>query len=408
MKYQHDGDGQVDEVTDALGHKRSTKYDANHNVDTATDAMGTGTTPGNVSDYGFNTRNNLESVESPTGGMSTTSWQTIAGGDKPKDSTNADGEKTSFTYDTAGNTKTVAQTGTCGGSVSYTYNPATPDCGGFEGQRCTAQTKMSASKTVKTSFTYDDKGNLTKPVPPKPLGETTYTYDELGRTETLIDGRGIKKVFTYDHLDRPHQGRLHHQRHGPLPLRRRRQPAPARRLHRHGEIRVRPAAARDGPHPPGRLPDPARLHTRGQRRLLPGPGRHHRLHLERGQQTQGVQGPYPCGTVQTVDVDKSSRPEKIKMTSPRGTLVDLAYTYGYGTDAKTDGGKVRTTTDAVTGMKTSYTYDGVGRFSYAAEKKGSTLNSSWQYCVVSGAGIDRTRRPHAEELPHAALPGCLP
>ncbi|MYZ18457.1 RHS repeat domain-containing protein, partial [Streptomyces sp. SID337] len=105
---------------------------------------------------------------------------------------------TSFTYDTAGNTKTVAQTGTGGGHVSYTYNPATPDCGGFEGQRCTAQTKMSAAKTVKTSFKYDDKGNLVKVTPPKPLGETTYTYDELGRTETLTDGRGIKKVFTYD------------------------------------------------------------------------------------------------------------------------------------------------------------------------------------------------------------------
>ncbi|MEU1017146.1 RHS repeat domain-containing protein [Streptomyces sp. NPDC005898] len=89
-----------------------------------------------------------------------------------------------------------------GGSVSYTYNPATPTCGGFEGQRCAAETKMSSTKTVKTSFAYDAKGNLTKVTPPKPLGETTYTYDSLGRTETLTDGRGIKKVFVYDNLDR--------------------------------------------------------------------------------------------------------------------------------------------------------------------------------------------------------------
>ncbi|MFI2726732.1 RHS repeat-associated core domain-containing protein [Streptomyces sp. NPDC018584] len=89
---------------------------------------------------------------------------------------------------------------------------------------------------------------------------------------------------------------------------------------------------------------------------------------------------YPGGTVQSVDLDNSSRPKKITAKSGKGTLIDLAYTYGYGTDAKTDGDKIRTKTDAVAGMKTSYTYDGAGRFSYAAENKGSTLNSSWQYC----------------------------
>jgi hypothetical protein len=30
--------------------------------------------------------------------------------------------------------------------------------------------------------------------------------------------------------------------------------------------------------------------------------------------------------------------------------------------------------------RTTYSYDGAGRFSYAAENKGSTLNESWQYC----------------------------
>ncbi|GGY20769.1 hypothetical protein GCM10010358_83500 [Streptomyces minutiscleroticus] len=82
--YDHDGDGQVTEVTDALEHKRSTKFDANHNVDTATDAMGSGTTPGNVTNYGFNTRNNLETVTTPTGGKTVNNWQTIAGADVPK------------------------------------------------------------------------------------------------------------------------------------------------------------------------------------------------------------------------------------------------------------------------------------------------------------------------------------
>ncbi|MEV7192689.1 RHS repeat-associated core domain-containing protein [Streptomyces sp. NPDC093510] len=397
-RYEHDGDGEVEKVTDALDHKRSTKYDANHNVDTATDAMGTGTTPGNVSDYGFNTRNNLESIKSPTGGKSTTSWQTIAGGDKPKDSTNADGEKTSYTYDTAGNTKSVAQTGTGGGHVSYTYNPATPDCGGFEGQRCTAQTKMSSTKTVKTSFTYDRKGNLTKATPPKPLGQTTYTYDELGRTETLTDGRGIKKVFTYDHLDRiktvsTSNGTVRYWYDGDGNLRQRDdstgtvtyqfdplQRETVRTLQDGSQtlLAYTPAGNVDYYQDPAGKTDYTWNEVNKLKEFKDPAGKS--TTYKYNNNDVRTQTTYPGGTVQIVDVDNSSRPKNIKATSGKGTLVDLTYTYGYGTDAKTDGDKIRTKTDAVTGMKTSYTYDGAGRFSYAAENKGSTLNSSWQYC----------------------------
>ncbi|MEV0123230.1 RHS repeat-associated core domain-containing protein [Streptomyces sp. NPDC050703] len=397
-KYQHDGDGQVTDVTDALERNRKTEFDANHNIDTATDAMGTGTTPGNVTDYGFNTRNNLESMKSPTGGKSVTSWQTIAGGDKPKDSTNADGEKTSYTYDTAGNTKSVAQTGTGGGSVSYTYNPADPTCGGFEGQRCTAETKMSASKTVKTAFTYDDRGNLTKVSPPKPLGETTYTYDSLGRTETLTDGRGIKKVFTYDNLDRitavsttNDTVRYHYDGDGNLrqrddstgtvkyqfdPLQR----ETVRTLQDGSQtlLAYTPAGNVDYYQDPAGKTDYTWNEVNKLKEFKDPQGRVTTYQYNRNDVR--TETAYPGGTVQTVAVDKSGRPEKITAKSSKGTLVDLAYTYGYGTDAKTDGAKIRTKTDTVAGTKTTYTYDGAGRFSYAAENKGTALNSSWQYC----------------------------
>nr|WP_232627224.1 RHS repeat-associated core domain-containing protein [Streptomyces alfalfae] len=397
-KYQHDGDGQVTDVTDALKRNRKTEFDANHNIDTATDAMGTGTTPGNVTDYGFSTRNNLESMKSPTGGKSVTSWQTIAGGDKPRDSTNADGEKTTFTYDTAGNTKSVAQTGTGGGSVSYTYNPADPTCGGFEGQRCTAETKISASKTVKTAFTYDDRGNLTKVSPPKPLGETTYTYDSLGRTETLTDGRGIKKVFTYDNLDRittvsttNDTVRYHYDGDGNLrqrddstgtvkyqfdPLQR----ETVRTLQDGSQtlLAYTPAGNVDFYQDPAGKTDYTWNEVNKLKEFKDPQGRVTTYQYNRNDVR--TETAYPGGTVQTVAVDKSGRPEKITAKSSKGTLVDLAYTYGYGTDGKTDGAKIRTKTDAVEGTKTSYTYDGAGRFSYAAENKGTALNSSWQYC----------------------------
>ncbi len=398
-KYKHDGDGQVTEVTDALIRSRSTKFDANHNIDTTTDAMGTGTTLGNVRDYGFNTRNNLESVQSPTGGKAVASWQTIAGGDVPKDSTNADGEKTSFTYDTAGNTKSVAQTGTGGGSVSYTYNPASPTCGGFEGQRCAAETKMSSTKTVKTSFTYDAKGNLTKVTPPKPLGETTYTYDSLGRTETLTDGRGIKKVFVYDNLDRVKTVsttndtvRYFYDGDGNLaqrtdstgtikyafdPLQR----ETVRTLQDGSQtlLAYTPAGNVDFYQDPAGKVDYTWNEVNKLDKLTDPSGKVTSYKYNRNDVR--TETAYPGGTVQTVDIDNSGRPKKITAKSAKGsTLVDLTYTYGYGTDATTDGDKIRTRTDAIAGTKTNYTYDGAGRFSYAAENKGTTLNASWQYC----------------------------
>ncbi|MFE0454990.1 RHS repeat-associated core domain-containing protein [Streptomyces sp. NPDC058914] len=397
-KYTHDGDGQVTEVEDALKHKRSTKFNANHNIDTATDAMGSGTTPGNVTDYGFDGRNNLESAVAPTGGKTVNTWQTVAGGDVPKDSTNADGEKTAFTYDTAGNTKTVAQTGTGGGSVSYDYNPATPTCGGFEGQRCAQKTKMTSSKTVQTDFHYDAKGNLEWAQAPAPLGKTTYTYDALGRTETVTDARGIKSVYVYDNLDRiktvsstndtvrywyDGDGNLVQRSDGTGtvkydfdPLQR----ETVRHLQDGSQTLLAYTAAGNVDYyqdPVGTV-DYTWNEVDKLKELKDPQGRVTTYTYNNNDVRRTTT--YPGGTVQTVEVDESSRPETIKVTSAQGTLVDLAYTYRYGADGRTDGNKIRTSTDNVAGLKRTYTYDGAGRFSYAEEEKSGTVTDSWQYC----------------------------
>lgn len=173
----------------------------NHLVQTASDAMGTGSggTGGNVTTYGWDARNNPSSAKLTTGATSAlTGYQTVAGADLPGSFTSPDGEKDNYTYDTSGNTLSVASTGTAGATRSSTYNPASPTCGGFEGQRCTS--KDANSKT--TSFSYDTKGNLKDITPPAPLGKTTYTYDQLGRPETVTDGRGIQSVHVYDKRER--------------------------------------------------------------------------------------------------------------------------------------------------------------------------------------------------------------
>ncbi|MEU5599172.1 RHS repeat-associated core domain-containing protein [Streptomyces sp. NPDC020298] len=398
-KYAHDADGQVTDVTDALQHKRSTKFDANHNIDTATDAMSSDTTPGNVTDYGFSNRNNLESVKAPTGGTTFNHWQTVAGGDVPSDPTNADGEKTTFTYDTAGNTKTVAQTGTGGGNVSYDYNPATPTCGGFEGQRCAQKTKMTSSKTVETDFHYDAKGNLEWAKPPAPLTKTTYTYDDLGRTKTVTDARGVTITYTYDNRDRirtvtsPNTVQVEYGYDGDGNLVKRTdgtgtisyefdplQRETVRHLQDGSQtlLAYTPAGNVDYYQDPAGKVDYTWNEVNKLSELKDPQGAV--TTYKYNDNDVRTSTTYPGGTVQKVDPDNSSRPKKIKVTSAQGTLVDLDYTYGYGTNAATDGSKIRTMTDNVTGRKRTYTYDGAGRFSYASEVKDGSTVDSWQYC----------------------------
>ncbi|MEV1049233.1 RHS repeat-associated core domain-containing protein [Streptomyces sp. NPDC049916] len=396
--YDHDADGQVEKVTDALQHSRSRTFDTNRNIDTATDALGVGSTPGNVTKYGWDSRNNPTGSTLPTGATATVSgYQTIAGSDLPGTMTSADGEKTDYTYDTAGNTKSVAVQGTGGGNQSFDHNPATPTCGGFEGQICKVTTKMTASKSVTTNFTYDTKGNLKTVKAPAPLGTTTYTYDDLGRVSSAKDARGITILYEYDHRDRvtkvdssnyqtvtyeyDSDGNLTQRSDGTGVVKYAFDPLSREtvRTLQNGSQTVltyTPAGNVDTYQDPAGLTDYTWNEVNKLTELKDPKGRITKYAYNKNDVRTTTT--YPGNTVQTVTPDKSGRPEKIKATSPKGTLVDLAYTYARS-DGK-DGGKIRTTTDAVAGTKTSYEYDSAGRFSYAAENKGTTLTSSWQYC----------------------------
>ncbi|UQA37836.1 RHS repeat protein [Streptomyces sp. HNA39] len=412
--YEHDADGRVTKVTDALERSRSRKYDANNNVQEATDAMGTGGVGGNVTTYGWDARNNPTGSTLPTGATaSVTGYQTIAGTDLPGRSTTADGEKTDYTYDTAGNTRSVAVQGTGGGKQSFDYNPATPTCGGFEGQVCKVTTKMTASKSVATTFTYDAKGNLKTVKAPAPLGTTTYTYDDLGRITSARDARGITTLYTYDHRDRVKKvdssnyqtvsyeydadGNLTLRSDGTGVIKYAFDPLSREtvRTLQNGSQTVlayTPAGNVDTYQDPAGLTDYTWNKVNKLTELKDPTGEVTKYAYNKNDLRTTTT--YPGNTVQTVTPDKSGRPEKIKATSPKGTLVDLAYTYGYGSGGATDGTKIRTTTDAVVGTKTSYEYDSAGRFSYAAENKGATLNSSWQYCYdlagnLTSQGVDK-------------------
>ncbi|MGW3455573.1 RHS repeat-associated core domain-containing protein [Streptomyces albidoflavus] len=399
-KYEHDADGKVTKTTDHLKRDRSKTFDANNNVATATDAMGTGSGgAGNVTTYGWDSRNNQTSAELPTGATATMGgYQTIAGSDLPGTMTTADGEKSEYKYDAVGNTTSVAVSGTGGGTRNFTYNKSSPTCGGFEGQPCT----LEDERKKKTSFSYDAKGNLTKVTPPNPLGETKYTYDDLGRPKTATDGRGTTVEYAYDNRDRVKQAKTgsstvtyHYDGDGNLrqrddgtgtikyefdPLSR----ETVRTLQNGSQTRLAytPAGNVDTYTDPQGTVDYTWDEVNNLKELRDAEGRVTKYAYTRNDTRDTTT--YPGGTVQKITLDKSDRPTVIKTTSPKGTLVDLAYSYANGTK---DGGKIRTSTDNVTGLKTTYTYDSAGRFSFAEEKKGATQTSAWQYCYDAAGNL---------------------
>ncbi|WP_217131449.1 RHS repeat-associated core domain-containing protein [Streptomyces sp. AC558_RSS880] len=394
-EYVHNADGEVTKVTDPLGHSRHATY-KNHLTQTAVDAMGTGTdgTGGNTTTYGWDGRNNAVSQKLPMGATaSVTQYQTIAGTDLPNDFTTADGRRDSFTYDTNGNTLSVTTSGTAGATREYTYNEADPKCGGFEGQRCTA--KDGNGKV--TSFTYDDQGNLIRVKPPAPLGETTYTYDALGRVETVEDGRGITTVYGYDSRDRVREVSstnftITYSYDGDGNVKSRTDASGTTKwdydkLNRESVRTLQNGAQTALAYTPGGDVDHYTDPTGKTDYTWDEAGRLDYLTAPDGKKTdfdyddndKRTKTVYPGGTTQAVTIDDNGRPQAIKTTSGTTTLIDLAYSYE--NTAGKDTTKIRTRTDNLTDYTTTYTYDSQDRLSYALEADAAgTRKASWLYC----------------------------
>ncbi|MEH3075839.1 MAG: hypothetical protein PGN11_04060 [Quadrisphaera sp.] len=95
--------------------------------------------------------------------------------------------------------------GTGATPATYTYQAASggttsagTSCGAHPGQVCTS----TDGDGHKTSYAYDTSGNVTTITPPSPLGTTTLTYDSLGRVTSVTDGKGVKTSYQYDAYDR--------------------------------------------------------------------------------------------------------------------------------------------------------------------------------------------------------------
>jgi RHS repeat-associated protein len=211
--YCWDEHGRVDTVYDALGRKRSRKYDSQSNVVEVSGASGGASTPAYSTKAEFDANDNLTSIEDPgqtdgTGALSTFSYGSGGGLDafRLREATDPEGNKRNFNYDTSGNLTevgTVTKENAAEKLVTLQYNgKADGDCADqADAPNGTLRCSVDGNGN-RTLYGHDAKGNMTRIDPPSPLGARTYVYDAISRPTSMTDGKGQQRTFTYDARDR--------------------------------------------------------------------------------------------------------------------------------------------------------------------------------------------------------------
>ncbi|MGW5006296.1 RHS repeat-associated core domain-containing protein [Streptomyces parvulus] len=400
----------VKKTTDPLGHERSRTWGPDNNVTSAVDGMGVGSTPGNTVKFDYDDSFNPKTATQPTGAQSTMAWTQKAGGHYPETLTSAGGDKVTNGYDTSGNmmSQTDTTTGSDGAKWTYDYNPksGTMDCDGLPGQRCSA----TDPEDNKTSFTYDSKGNLTTVDRPSAQEDVTFTYDALGRTDTVTDGRGVETVYTYDKRDRlktqTSDGKLTtfvYDADGNI--RSRTSPAGASVYTYDEQNRERTRTLPAGGSSSVTYDEAGNVKTatdaggtlaydyNDANQLItltqPGGAKTSYGYDKNGDRTTTT---YPGGTEQKTDYDKSSRAEKIEVRNGGSVLSTITYDYQ---KSGRDSDKIhKRTTD---GAALAYTYDTKGRLTKAVETKDGSTTAGWAYCYDKAGNM--TGRSTGTSLP---------
>jgi RHS repeat-associated protein len=189
----YDSRGNKTSTEDALGHKTKSVYDSLDDLTEYTDTNGVTTT------YTYDARGNLLKTSTPLVGSEPAQSRVITNTYESKEhpgdlssTTDPNGKKTIFTYDSAGDL--ASATDAAGDKTTYTYNTR-GNCLTKVSPRGNAKGAKASEYT--TTYTYDAAGNVLTAT--DPLGhEQKWVYDADGSVETETDPNGHTTSFTYD------------------------------------------------------------------------------------------------------------------------------------------------------------------------------------------------------------------
>jgi RHS repeat-associated protein len=206
--YDYDSSGRVTNIVDADGNSHGTSWNGNNNVSSVTSPAGAIT---QYSYNALNSLAAAQNPNLPNGNSGATtsySYGNTAHPYSPTSSTDTQGNQTSYSYDTSGNLLAATNTSSGGsgmGSVVATVQGdpnsegGVANCGGQLGEVCST---INANGNT-TTYDYDSKGNLTSVTPPGSVGKEIIGYDSLARPTSITDGNGNTETIAYDTDDRP-------------------------------------------------------------------------------------------------------------------------------------------------------------------------------------------------------------
>ncbi len=180
----------VTNTVDQGSRSRSDTYTSFSDVASQTTASGTTT-------YGYSTSVNsgesLTGVTQPSGAATSIAYGNSATGTnptaayQPSSATDAQSNKSLFTYNGAGNLASTADASAA--TANVTYNS--------DGTVATATDPGNGTNSSK--YTYDANKDLTKvtPVTGSSLTAKTFTYDGFAQVKTVTDGRGVVTTYGY-------------------------------------------------------------------------------------------------------------------------------------------------------------------------------------------------------------------
>lgn len=205
--YEYWPTGQVKKITEPDGMYTTYEYDDAQRLTATADEAG------NRIEYTLNgAGNRISEVSKGSGGTLTRSlsrvYNTLG---QLVTLADAQSNPTDFTYDAAGNRKTV--TDALGHVASNDYDPLNRlkrtlhDVGGieaetkFEYDANNNLTKVTDPKGLDTTYTYNGLGDQVQLSSPD-TGVTSFTHDSAGNRVSQTDARGITTTYQYDSLNR--------------------------------------------------------------------------------------------------------------------------------------------------------------------------------------------------------------